>query len=252
MFSYVWHTFFFDPVYNILVFFIDVVPGGDVGIAIVLATVLVKTVLLPLSLQAARTQLAMRQIEPKLRELKERYSKKEDREALAREMMATYREAGINPLASILLLIIQIPIIIALYFSISYGGGVPLPEINTALLYSFIPAPETVSMIFFGAVDIAAKSLPLALLAGVMQFIHGWLAMPSRPRPQPKSDGSAPDFSETLSHSMQIQMRYVMPVIIAVVSYTLSAAIALYFTVSSVMAIAQEYVVRRQGLKSDQ
>ena len=56
MFSYIWHTFFFDPIYNILVFFIDVAPRGDVGLAIVCTVVVVKTILLPLSVRAAKTQ----------------------------------------------------------------------------------------------------------------------------------------------------------------------------------------------------
>ena len=153
MFSFIWHTFFFDPIYNCLVFFIDVVPGGDVGIAIILATLVVKTVLLPLSLKAARTQYVMREIEPELKEIKEKY--KDKREELARATMDAYKNAGVNPFSSILLLFVQIPIIIALYFSIARGGGVPLPDINTSLLYSFIPNPETVSMLFFGVVDIA-------------------------------------------------------------------------------------------------
>ncbi len=62
--SFIWHTFFFDPIYNSLIFFIDVVRGGDVGIAIILTVILVKVVLLPLSLKAIRTQIVMRDIEP--------------------------------------------------------------------------------------------------------------------------------------------------------------------------------------------
>jgi YidC/Oxa1 family membrane protein insertase len=66
MFSYIWHTFFFDPVYNVLVFFIDVMPGGDVGLAIIATVILVKLVLLPVSIKAVKTQKVMRDIEPKL------------------------------------------------------------------------------------------------------------------------------------------------------------------------------------------
>ena len=67
MFNYIWHTFFFDPVYNGLVFFIDVIPGGDVGLAIIATVIVVKTILLPLSIKAAKTQRVMREIEPKLK-----------------------------------------------------------------------------------------------------------------------------------------------------------------------------------------
>lgn len=244
MFSFIWHTFFFDPIYNGLVFFIDIVPGGDVGIAIILTTIVVKIILLPLSLKAARTQYVMREVEPKLKEIREKY--KEDRQKQARAMMDIYNGAGINPFSSILLLFLQIPIIIALYFSVISGGGVPLPDINGDLLYSFVAIPTAVSMMLLGIVDIAARSIPLALLAGITQFIHSHLSLPKQ---EPRDPNKTPDLKDDFARSMQLQMRYVMPILIFIVAYTFSGAIGLYFTVSNIMSIAQEYVVRSQGLK---
>lgn len=244
MFSSLWHNVFFDPVYNSLIYFINLVPGGDVGIAIVLTTVLVKVILLPLSLKAARTQLIMREIEPEMKRIKEKFAEK--REEQARRMMDLYKKAGVNPFSSILLLFIQIPIIIALYLAVYRGGGVPLPEINTVLLYSFIPSPETINMIFLGFVDIAAKSLPLAALAGLTQFIHTNLSLPKQ---APRDPNAEPNFKDDFARSMQLQMRYVMPLLIFIVAYTISAAVALYFAVSNIIAIGQEYLVRHKGLK---
>lgn len=240
MFSYIWHTFFFDPVYNTLVFFIDIFPRGDVGLAIIATVVLVKFILLPLSIKAAKTQRVMRELEPKLKEIKETH--KDDREAQARAMMEVYKDGGINPFASILLLFIQIPIIISLYLSVSGFGGVSLPEINTEILYSFIPEPAMVSMIMLGVFDIAARSLPLAVLAGLSQFVHGQLAIPKM---APKDPDAAPSMKDDFARNMNLQMRYVMPVVIGVVAYTFSASIALYFLVSNLMMIGQEYFVRK-------
>ena len=121
MFSYIWHTFFFDPIYNTLVFFIDVAPRGDVGLAIIGTVIVVKTVLLPLSVRAAKTQKAMKRAEPQLKDVKERL--KDDRQAQAQAMMEIYNKEGISPFASILLIFIQIPIIFALYFAVSTGVG---------------------------------------------------------------------------------------------------------------------------------
>ena len=242
--NFIWHTFFFDPIYNSLVFFIDVVPGGDLGIAIVCTVILVKTIILPVSLKAVRTQLAMRELEPKLSKIKEDY--KDKREIQAIKTMELFKEAKVNPFSSVLLLFVQIPIVIALYFSVYSGGGVKLPLINAALLYSFVPTPEVVNMVFLGFMDIAAKSLPLAFLAGITQYIHTNLSLPPAKPRDPKAE---PNFKDDFARSMQLQMRYVMPVLILVVAYTISAAIALYFVISNVMAIAQEYVVRHKGLK---
>lgn len=239
MLSTIWHTVFFDPIYNGLIFLVDVVPGGDVGIAIIILTVIVKVFLLPVSLSAARTQHVMRDIEPKLAEIKERT--KDDREALARETLAAYRDAGVSPFSSIFLLFIQIPIVIALYLSVYSGGGVRLPDVNTAILYSFIPTPETASMLFLGMVDIAAKSLPLAVLAGVTQFFQARLSFPT---PAPKVEGAKPSFKDDFARSMHLQVKYVMPIIIFFFAYTISSSVALYFVVSNLLGIAQEYIVR--------
>lgn len=241
MFASIWHGIFFDPIYNTLIFILDHVPGGDVGVAIILLTIFIKLILLPLSLRAARTQASMRILEPELTAIKEKH--KDDREKLARATMDVYKKAGINPFASIFLILIQLPIIIALYLSVYRGGGVPFPDINVDLLYSFVPTPDTINMMFLGIVDVAARSLPLALLAGITQYIHTNLSLPPVP---PKKEGAEPSFKDDFARSMQLQMRYVMPVIIFFVAYTISAAIALYFLVSNLFAIAQEFVVRRQ------
>lgn len=240
MFSAFWHTVFFDPIYNLLIFVLNHIPAGDVGIAIVVLSVLIKIILLPLSLRAAKTQHAMRALEPELASVKEKH--KDDRERLARETMDVYKRAGVNPFAGIVIQLIQIPIMIALYLAVSRGGGVPFPDINTALLYSFVPAPETVSMLFLGFIDMTSRSLPLALAAALAQFFHTRLALP--PLPAREKD-AAPSFKDDFARSMQIQMRYMMPVIIFFVSYSISATIALYLLVSGLLSIAQEYVTRR-------
>lgn len=240
MFTYIWHTFFFDPVYNGLVFFIDIIPGGDVGLAIIATVVVVKTILLPLSIKAAKTQRVMKEIEPKLKELKE--TLKDKREEQAQAMMKIYKDAGINPFASIFLIFLQIPIIIALYFAVYKGGGIPLPEINIDLLYAFIAIPEFVNMNFMGIIDITGKSIILAALAGITQYIQVDMAMPKL---EPKDPNAPPSFKDDFGRSMQMQMRYVMPVIIFFVAYSISAAIALYFFVSNLVAIAQEFYVKK-------
>ena len=93
----------------------------------------------------------------------------------------------------------------------------PFPAINTALLYSFVPVPELVTMLFLGLIDMAARSLPLALLAGGTQFIHTKLSLPPLP---PRAENTTPSFKDDFARSMQVQMRYGMPVIIFFFSYT--------------------------------
>ena len=95
---------------------------------------------------------------------------------------------------------------------------------------------------FLGFIDIAAKSLPLAALAGVTQFIQAQMSIP---KPSPRDPNAEPNMKEDFARSMQLQMRYVIPVIIGVVAYYISGAIALYFIVSNLVAIGQEFYVRK-------
>ncbi len=240
MFSYIWHTFFFNPVYNSLVFFVDVVPAGDIGIAIIFTTILIKMILLPLSVKAAKTQKIMREIEPELREIKEKY--KDKREEQAQAMLKVYREAGMNPFSAIFVIILQIPLVIALYLSVFGYDGYSLPEINTELLYQFITVPTEISMMFLGVTDMAERSVFLAALVGITMFWHMRFVLPE---PKLKKADATPDFKEDFARSMQLQMRYVMPVIMMVIAYVISAAIALYFLVSNIFAILQEFYIRR-------
>ncbi len=226
---------FYQPLYNGLVFLMDIIPGADAGIAVILLTVIVKLVLFPLSKRSIETQFAMRRFQPELDALKKQFAN--DREGYARATMVFYKEKHINPFSGFFLLLVQLPVIISLYYVFFRGG---LPEINETLRYAFIPRPE-VSMEFLGLIDIAGKSFFLAALAGITQFFQVKLALPP-PAPGTR-DGS---FQGELMHGMHVQMKYVMPIVAAVVAYTISGAVALYWTTSNLFAIGQELFVRKK------
>ena len=230
------HTFLYVPIYNLMVFLVDVVPGGDIGLAVVLATVIVKLVIMPLSLSAVRTQRRMKLIEKELKEIREKY--KDNREQQAKEMLALYRANDIRPFSSILGILIQLPIVITLYFVFSREA---LLNIDPTLLYSFIPLPETVAPLFLNTFTVAGHSLVLAVLAAAAQYL---LARVSIPVPAASASGTKSTATEDFGRIMAIQARFVLPIIIGVVAYT-SGAIALYFITSSLVGLVQEFVVRR-------
>ncbi|MEK7601877.1 MAG: YidC/Oxa1 family membrane protein insertase [Patescibacteria group bacterium] len=230
------HTFLYAPIYNLLVFLISIVPGGDIGIAVILATLIVKIILLPLSLSAARTQKAMKAIEPELKVLRE--TLKDDKEKQAREMFALYKKYGVKPFTSILTLLIQLPIFIGLYWVFSTET---LPKIDISILYPFVHEPlVAASTIFLGLISVTGHSLVLAGIAGVTQLIQAWYAIPVPPASAEVGGSPGEDFAR----AMTLQARYVLPLIIAFVAYT-SGAIALYFITSNVVALAQEWIVRQ-------
>ncbi len=226
---------FYDPIYNALVALVSFIPGSDVGIAIILITILIRLVLLPFSLSAARTQRAMKIIEPKIKELKEKY--KDDKEKEALETLALYREEKVNPFASILMVFIQIPVLLALYFVFYHE---PFPAINIARLYPFTPVPGMASLEFLGLISVAGKSLVLAFLAGLTQFFQAHAALSGTMKP-PEGTGMQADFQRI----MGLQLKYVFPFLIGTISYTTSGAIALYFITTNLVGVLQEMYVRR-------
>ena len=233
--SSLFHNVVYLPIYNLLIALVDVIPGGDVGLAVIGITVVVKLVLLPLSLSAVRTQRAMKLLEPELKELKERY--KDDKETQAREMFALYKKNNVKPFASILMLFIQLPILFGLYFVSQHAV---LQQVDPSMLYSFISVPETVSPLFLGIFVLTGSSLILALVAAATQALQAWYAIPV----PPKSTSKTPSMQEDFGRAIALQARFIFPLLIGFIAYT-SAVLALYFTASNLFMVAQEFVVRK-------
>lgn len=229
------NAYIYHPMYNALAFLISVVPGGDVGLAVIILTVLVRIILFPLAFSASRTQRAMRAVDPELKALREKL--KDNKEALARETMALFKKNKINPFASIFFIVVQIPIIIGLYWVFSAEGASLV--FDPAILYSFVEVPSAASLMLFGVFDLSGKSIVLSVLVAVTQYFYASLLMPIAPVSTGKS------FQDDLSKSMHIQMRYVFPLILGVIAYAISGVIALYFLVANIFGILQELVVKR-------
>jgi YidC/Oxa1 family membrane protein insertase len=227
------HAVFYTPIYNALVALLAFSPGGDVGIAIIVLTILVRLLLLPLSIKAARTQRLVKQIEPLVAEIKKKHK---DSEEQMRHIMALYKEKGFNPVLNFVFLFIQLPVIFSLYY-VFYKGGIPV--IHTELLYPFTPVPVHVSVLFLNFLDMSKRSIALAVMAGVAQFFLFRLTFPAPPKLSEK-----PSLKEELSRNLSIQMRYIFPLMIIGIGYGISAAVALYWTVSNIVSIGQEYYVR--------
>ncbi|MFZ2763628.1 MAG: YidC/Oxa1 family membrane protein insertase [Minisyncoccia bacterium] len=230
--SFLYHTFFFDPIYNLLILLFKVIPWADAGVIIILLTVLVRLAIYPLSRKAVLTQIKMAEIGPDLAKIKEQY--KDKAEEQARRTLALYREKGVNPFSGILVIIIQIPIIFALYQIFLH-----FPEVKLDLLYSFVTAPGHINTVFLGFLNIAAKSIPLAFLAAVSTFFQFQISMKGQTKPQGNS------FGDNLARSMQTQMKYFFPVIVFFISYSISGVIALYWLTTNLFSIGQELFVRR-------
>ncbi len=227
----IWNTVIYNPIYNALIYIAQHLTGQDVGLAVIVLTIIIRLALFPLSKKSIVGQYKMRALEPKLQEIKNKGLTKEEE---AQATFALYKEEKINPFSGCLYLIIQLPILFALYFSFSHG------VVQPGHLYSFLNTDNLKSM-FLGLIDITKPFLPLALLAGVTQAIQAFLA------PQPTAPGRTGDnnmqtqFAKTLS----MQTKYVLPVIIIIIASRLASAVALYWSVANLFSILQELYLRK-------
>lgn len=231
------HDILYVPIYNLLIYLVDILPNGDGGLAVIVVTLIVKIVTLPLTVAAIRTQKAMKAIEPEFKELKEKY--KDDREKQAQAMFALYKKYNVKPFASLLAILIQLPVLIALFWVFQNES---LSQVALPLLYSFVPVPEVVSTVFLGLFPVAGASLTLALLAAATQFAHASVAIPV----PPKNTSSTPaSMQEEFGRAMALQARFALPLIIGFVAFT-SGAIALYFITSNLFTLLQEVLIARK------
>ncbi|HYU65033.1 MAG TPA: YidC/Oxa1 family membrane protein insertase [Candidatus Paceibacterota bacterium] len=221
----------YRPLFNLLIFLYNVLPGNDFGLAIIALTLLVRTIMLPLSLKAARSQRELTKLNPKLKEIQEKY--KHDRQAQAAAQMQLYQEHKINPLAGCLPLVIQIPIIIALYRAFLAG----LKPESLGMLYSFIRSPGIIHNISLGILDIAHKSPILAVAAGILQFSQSRLSIAQMPQTVNKGDAS---------NIMSTQMLYFFPVMIIIITWNLPAGLALYWVSTTLFSIMEQLYIRRR------
>lgn len=228
------HNYFFVPFYNLFVFLIGVVPGGDVGVAIVVATLLAKILTLPFSLSAVKTQKAMKVLEPKIKELREEH--KENKELQAKKMMDLYKEHKVKPFSSILVAFVQIPVFIAVYLVFLHESI----TVDASMLYSFVAVPSIINPLFLGFIAVNKSSLVLALVAVVFQYLQAKLTIVTPPKAE---KGAVVSMQDDFARAMSVQMQYMLPVLIGFVAYT-SGALALYFITSAAFTVLQEIVFR--------
>ncbi len=226
----------YAPLLNALALLVSIIPGGDVGIAVIILTLFVKTALFPLSQRSIDSQIKMNALSPELRKIKESGLSKEEQ---ARRTFELYKKAKTNPFSGCLLVLIQIPIIFALYYVFFKGIN-----LDAGFLYSFVHAPEYVNMNFLGLLDISQRGVwILAILAGISQYFQ------ARFMPKPTiADSKNTSFQDNLSKSMHTQMKYIFPIVVTFVAYSVSGAVALYWITSNIFAIGQQiYANKKHG-----
>jgi YidC/Oxa1 family membrane protein insertase len=231
-------TYFIQPIYNAFVFLIAHMPGGDVGLAIILLTVFMRIVLYPVFSSSIRTQMGMQAMQADLEEMSERFKDKPKELADARiELLRKYK---VNPLAGIFTLIIQVVVLIALYYAMFREG---FPKIAEHLLYSFVHTPALVNTHFLGIVDLLTPHhIILALLVAVTQYFTIRFTLGRTNANQHK----LPPEKAAAQRMQSNMMLYFMPGVLLVLAYFFPAAVGLYFLTGNVLSLGQEWLIRRE------
>ena len=244
-----YHELIFRPLYNGLVLIMNSVPGIDVGVAVILFTIVVRFILFPLSKSALLTQARMKEVEPETNEIKSKYSN--DKQTQALKIMQLYKDKKIKPFASVWLLLIQIPILIGI-ISVFYKI---IPEVKPEFLYSFVSVPHIKASLL--GLDLTHKSFVLALITAVAQFLQLYFSIASRQQKGLAKPTNTSDISAQVAYSMNAQMKYIFPIIAFVSTYWIipksfpgaAAVIAIYWSVTSLFTLCQELYISKKFLK---
>lgn len=233
-----WRTFFrsifYQPIYNVLIFLISVMPLKDLGLAIIVLTILIRLVLLVPSQRALVSQKRMQELQPKLEEVRKKYEGNQER--IAQETMAMWKQHKVNPFGSCLPLIIQFPVLIALFYVIQNG----LNPDNMYLLYEPLKHVDlsNIHTNFLGILDLTkVNPFILPLIVGFLQFFQFKLTMAKK---------KVPKIGASEMETANKMMMYMMPVMIAVFTASVPAGVGLYWGVSTLFGIGQQLVVNKK------
>lgn len=216
----------YRPILNLLVWLYNTVPGHDVGIAIILITLAMRIVLAPFLTKSIRSQKAMQDLQPKLNEVREKH--KHDKEAQAAAMMGLYKEHKVNPLGSCLPVLVQLPVLIALYqVLIKALTG------NLNGLYASVYNPGSLDPYFLNLIDLSKPDIVFALLAGILQYFQTKMMMPTAAN------------QDTTTKAMNMQALYIFPIITVIIAWQLPSGLPLYWIVNTIFAIAQQWYTTR-------
>ena len=228
----IFNAILYQPIFNLLVVLYNYLPGHDFGLAIILVTVIIRLILYPVSVKALHSQKALQALQPKIQEIKKKH--KDDKEKQAKETLGLYKKENINPFGGLFLALVQLPILIALY-QVFWNG---LKPEQLSHLYSFVASPGQINAMFLGMVDLAKPNIWFALVAGLVQFFQTKMLIPKTPKSQSKEGD--------IASMMQKQMVYLFPVITVIILLKLPSALGLYWIVSGLFSIVQQYFIFKE------
>lgn len=239
---------------------------GDFGLSVILVTIIIRLILLPLVWPSLKSAKKIKEIQPRLNKLKEKYGS--DKQALAKAQMDLYKQEGINPLSGCLPQILQIVVLLLFFSAFNMvtgfsGGKGSVEQINNQLIPSFrINESFKFDLNFLGS-DLATTPskvfkqginlnlvLPLFLLlgSGVLQFLSAKLMIPN-PKIDEKIVEKTKDKEDDMMAAMRTQSLYMMPAMTIFIGWNFSLGLLLYWFTTSALMIGQQVLVNKVNKK---
>ena len=219
MISSIFNTILYQPLFNLLLFIYQTVSFHDLGIAIIILTILIRLVLYPIFYKGAKDQAIMQRIAPKLKEIQDKH--KHDKEKQVEATLALYKEHKVNPFSSLLLLLVQLPILIALFKVFSTG----------------IKGVSGLNFLSLGFINLISTNMVIVAVAAIAQYWQSKLTIV-------KSSKSAKNLTPT--ERIGRQMMFVGPLLTIIILVRLPSALGLYWLTTSIFSAIQQIIINKK------
>ena len=219
MISSIFNTILYQPLFKLLLFIYQTVSFHDLGIAIIILTILIRLVLYPIFYKGAKDQAIMQRIAPKLKEIQDKH--KHDKEKQVEATLALYKEHKVNPFSSLLLLLVQLPILIALFKVFSTG----------------IKGVSGLNFLSLGFINLISTNVVIVAVAAIAQYWQSKLTIV-------KSSKSAKNLTPT--ERIGRQMMFVGPLLTIIILVRLPSALGLYWLTTSIFSAIQQIIINKK------
>lgn len=225
----------YDPIYNTLILFYNIIPWKDFGVSIILTTLLIRFLIYPISRKQITSQKKLQDLQPKIKEVQVKY--KENKEEQARQMMALYKEHGVNPVSGCLPIIVYLIVFIAIYQAIIHIAGTSFMA-DANHLYRFVQNPGPINHLFLNTLDLTKPNILLAVITAIAQYFQMRMILGNQTA-LPKMTESKGDMSD-FAAIMNKQMLYIAPAATLFIGVTFPAALSLYWLTSTIFMLVQQ------------
>jgi YidC/Oxa1 family membrane protein insertase len=230
----------YKPLFNLLMLLYVYIPGQDLGLAIIGLTLIIRIILFPSYLKTLQAQQSLKKLQPHIDRVKEEF--KHDKTQQSQELVKLYQEHKVNPLGGCLPLIIQLPVLYALYRVFTVG----LSNESLTHLYTWFPkVPTTINTTFLAfthmpslTVNLAAPNIYLAILAGIVQLVQSLMMKQLQPASSPGDGGMA--------KIINAQMIYFFPIFTVFIAWSLPAALSLYWVATTFFMVIQQMIILKR------